>query len=402
MSNLPLEGMKVVELGTHFAVPSVARMMADWGAEVVKVEGLKGDQWRYVGRNQMCPIIDDENPFFTVPNANKEFLALNLKDPDGKAAMMKLLAGADIFVTNMRMTALTKLGFSYDQLKEEFPGLIYGHFTGFGYEGPDAALPGFDSVAFWARSGSMIDWGTVGNYPFLAPTGAGDAMVGSILCAGVLAAVIGKAKTGKGTFVSSSLMGSSIWYNNAGVVSTQYGNVFPKEKDHPANPFGWQYQCSDGEWVMIGVVDYADAYRKIMPMMGYDDLVEDERFNTIGAVQKNVEAFMPIIRAGFLQDTAANWVKRIGAVNIVIGKIGHMKDLAYDEQAIANRFVVPVKFATGKSVQMPTVPVLFSAYDTGSVYEPTGAIGRDDDAVLSRLGYSAEQIAAMKEKGATK
>ncbi len=402
MSNLPLEGMKVVELGTHFAVPSVARMMADWGAEVVKVEGLKGDQWRYVGRNQMCPILDDENPFFTVPNANKEFLALNLKDPDGKEAMMKLIAQADIFVTNMRMTALTKLGFSYDQLKEQFPGLIYGHFTGFGYEGPDAALPGFDSVAFWARSGSMLDWGTVGNYPFLAPTGAGDAMVGSILCAGVLAAVIGKAKTGKGTFVSSSLMGSSIWYNNAGVVSTQYGNVFPKEKDHPANPFGWQYQCADGEWLMIGVVDYADAYRKIMPMMGYDDLVEDERFNTIGAVQQHVEEFMPILRAGFMKDTRDNWVKRIGAVNIVIGKIGHMKDLAYDEQAIANRFVVPVKFATGKSVQMPTVPVMFSAYDTGNAYEPTGAVGRDDDAVLSRLGYSAEQIAAMKEKGATK
>ena len=402
MANQPLEGLKVVELGTHFAVPSVTRILADWGAEVVKVESLTGDAWRIVGRNQKCPVVDEENPFFTVPNANKQFLALNLKDEDGKAALKKLIGTADIFLSNMRLPALKKLGFSYDELKGEFPSLIYVHFSGFGYEGPDAALPGFDSVAFWARSGSMLDWGVEGNFPFLAPTGAGDAMVGSILCAGVLAAVIGREKTGKGTFVSSSLMGSSIWYNNAAVVSTQYGNKFPKDKDHPANPFGWQYQCSDGEWLMIGVVDYADAYKKIMPLMDHEDLVNDERFNTISAVQKHLDEFMPILRAGFMTDTRDNWVRRIGELNIVIGKIGHLSELAYDEQAIANRFVVPVTFPSGKTVQMPTVPVQFSAYEVGDAYVPTGSIGRDDDKILASIGYSAEEIAALKEKGVTK
>ncbi len=97
----------------------------------------------------------------------------------------------------MRMGALTKLGFDYDSMKKLYPGLIYVHFTGYGYKGPDAAKPGFDSVAFWARSGSMMDWGTEGNFPFLAPTGAGDAMVGSILCAGTLAALISKRETGR-------------------------------------------------------------------------------------------------------------------------------------------------------------------------------------------------------------
>ena len=402
MANQPLEGLKVVELGTHFAVPSVSRILADWGAEVVKVESLTGDAWRIVGRNQKCPVVDEENPFFTVPNANKQFLALNLKDEEGKAALIKLIGGADIFVSNMRLPALKKLGFSYDELKEKFPSLIYVHFSGFGYEGPDAALPGFDSVAFWARSGAMLDWGVEGNFPFLAPTGAGDAMVGSILCAGVLAAVIGREKTGKGTFVSSSLMGSSIWYNNAAVVSTQYGNKFPKDKDHPANPFGWQYQCSDGEWLMIGVVDYADAYKKIMPLMGHEDLVGDERFNTISAVQKHLDEFMPILRAGFMTDTRDNWVRRISELNIVIGKIGHLSELAHDEQAIANRFVVPVTFPSGKTVQMPTVPVQFSAYEVGDAYAPTGSIGRDDDKILASIGYSAEEIAALKEKGVTK
>lgn len=402
MSNLPLNGIKVVELGTHFAVPAVARIMADWGAEVIKVEGLGGDAWRTVGRNQKCPIVDEENPFFTVPNANKKFLALNLKNPEGKEALIKLIGTADVFLSNMRMPALTKLGFDYETLSALYPGLIYAHFTGYGYKGPDAAKPGFDSVAFWARVGSMLDWGTEGSFPFLAPTGAGDAMTGSILCAGVLAALIGKKETGKGTFVSSSLMGSSIWYNNAAVVSTQYGNKFPKDKDHPANPFGWQYQCADGEWLMIGVVDYADAYKKLMPLFGHPELVDDERFNTITAVQQHLDEAMPVFREGFLQDTRDNWVERIGALNIVIGKIGHLSELATDPQAIANGFIKEVTFPSGKTVAMPTVPVEFSAYDAGDAYEPTGAVGRDTDEVLAQVGYSTDQIETLRTSGAAK
>ena len=399
---LPLEGLRVVELGTHFAVPSVARMLADWGAEVIKVESITGDAWRIVGRNQKCPIVDDENPFFTVPNANKKFIALNLKDTKGKEALVKLIGTAEIFISNMRMKALEKLGFSYEQISEIYPQLIYVHFSGYGYKGPDAAKPGFDSVAFWARSGSMLDWGTQGNFPFLAPTGAGDAMTGSILCAGVLAALIAKRETGKGTFVSSSLMGSSIWYNNAAVVSTQYGNQFPKDKDHPANPFGWQYECQDGEWMMIGVVDYADAYRKIFHLFGRDDMLDDERFNTISAVQQHLDEFMPILRGYFKTKPRDEWVKLIGELNIVVGKIGHLSELATDEQAIANNFVQQVTFPSGKTVAMPTVPVEFSAYDTASRYEPTGAIGRDTDEILAAVGYTREEITELKDKGSVK
>lgn len=402
MVALPLKGIKVVELGTHFAIPAVARMLADWGADVIKVENLSGDQWRQVGRNQMCSITDDENPFFTVPNANKRFIALNLKSPEGKQALMKLIGTADIFMSNMRLKALTKLGFDYDAVKAEYPEIIYVHFTGYGYKGPDASKPGFDSVAFWARSGSMVDWGTEGNFPFLAPTGAGDAMVASILCAGVLAAVIGKKETGKGTFVSSSLMGSSIWYNNACVVSTQYGNQFPKNKDKPANPFGWQYQCSDGEWLMIGVVDYDGTYQKVLPLMGREDLLDDERFNTLPAAQQHLDELMPILREGFMQRTRDEWVDAIAAMNIVIGPIKHLKDLATDPQAISNEFVKPVTFESGRTVQMPTIPVEFSAYATGERYEPTGAIGRDTEGVLEEIGYTDAEVAAMCEAGAAK
>lgn len=404
MKNLsrPLEGIRVVELGTHFAIPCVGRIMADWGAESIKVEAPQGDQWRIVGRNQKCPIDDDENPFFTVPNANKKFIAIDLKNQEGKDTLMKLIGTADVFLSNMRMPALKKLGFDYNSVSALYPKIVYAHFTGYGYEGPDSEKPGFDSVAFWARSGAMIDWAPKGSAPFLPPTGAGDAMVGSILCAGVLAALIGQRATGKGTFLSSSLMGSSIWYNNAAVVSTQYGNEFPKDKDRPANPFGWQYECADGEWLMIGVVDYNGSYNKLMKLLGREDLVDDERYNTISAVQQNITEFMSIMRECFKQKNRDEWVDLITELNIVVGKIGHLSELATDPQAIANNFVQDVKFPSGKTVAMPTVPLMFSNYDVGEEYTPSGAIGCDTEEILSSIGYSTEEIAKLKVSGAVK
>ena len=142
---------------------------------------------------------------------------------------------------------------------------------------------------------------------------------------------------------------------------------------------------------MIGVVDYADAYRKIFHLFGRDDMLDDERFNTISAVQQHLDEFMPILRGYFKTKTRDEWVDLIAGLNIVVGKIGHLKDLATDEQAIANEFVQDVEFPSGKKVAMPTVPIEFSAYDTKSKYEKTGEIGRDTEAVLGEVGYTKEQ-----------
>lgn len=399
MQKLPLDGIKVIELGTHVAVPNATRFMADWGAQVIKVENIKGDEWRIVGRNQYCPILDDENPFFTLQNANKKFISLNLKSLEGKNAMLKLLDSADIFVSNVRLTSLDKLGLSYDTLSERNPGLVYGHFTGYGYEGDDVSKPGFDSVAFWARSGAMIDWGAKGGFPFVAPTAAGDVIAASNLCSGILAALIGRQATGKGSFVSTSLLNSAIWFCGAAVLSTQFGNQYPKDKDRPSNPFGFPYQCGDGEWLMIGVVDYANAYPKICMVLGLENLIGDERFSTIVNVRQNVTEFIPILNQAFMKKNRDEWVEAISSTGIICGKIGHMKDLAQDPQAIANDFVRDVEFPTGNTITMPTVPVHFSEYKTDS-YKPSGAIGRDTQAVLQSIGYTEEQIEDARKLGA--
>lgn len=399
---LPLEGINVVELGTHVAVPNVGRFLADFGANVIKVESTKGDQWRIVGRNNRCPIDEDENPFFTLQNANKKFISLDLKAEEGMEIMHKLLAKADVFVTNNRMAALKKMELDYESVKDQYPSLVYAHFSGYGYEGPDAEKPGFDSVAFWARSGAMIDWGAVGGFPFVAPTAAGDGISASNLCCGVLTALIARERTGKGDFVSTSLLNNAIWLCGSCVLSTQFGNEFPKDAMTPSNPFGFPYRCRDDEWLMVGVVDYTAVYPKICRVLGMDDIAEDPRFSTIVAVRQNISEFMTRINAAFLTNDRDYWVEEISKLGVICGKIGHMKDLHNDPQAVINGFVKPVTYPNGESVDMPTVPVKFGSYDTAERYECSGALGRDTAEILGKLGYSPEQIAAAKESGAAK
>ena len=166
--NMPLAGVRVVELATVVAAPTTSRMLCAYGAEVVKVETLYGDEMRRAGKTELTPYEDYKNPLFTVHNSNKRLTSINFKDPEGKAALLKLIGEADVFITNVREASLRRSGLDYDTLRESFPQLIYAHFSGFGPKGPVASNPGFDSTGFWLRSGPMADWQVEGSVPLRA------------------------------------------------------------------------------------------------------------------------------------------------------------------------------------------------------------------------------------------
>ena len=212
MSN-HLEGIRVVELGTHVAVPKAARIMADWGAEVIKVEPPKGEPWRYVGPGYEMPAGPDNNPIFEVENINKKSVALNLKTPEGQAVMKTLIRSADVFITNTRTKALEKLGLSYEALREECPGLIYVHFGAFGQKGPEKDFPGFDIASFWAKSRPLVEWALAADKPFKPQPGFGDGACGAIMLDGILAALIKRGRTGRGEHIQTSLYSAALWYN---------------------------------------------------------------------------------------------------------------------------------------------------------------------------------------------
>lgn len=400
--NMPLAGVRVVELATVVAAPTTSRMLCAYGAEVVKVETLYGDEMRRAGKTELTPYEDYKNPLFTVHNSNKRLTSINFKDPEGKAALLKLIGEADVFITNVREASLRRSGLDYDTLRESFPQLIYAHFSGFGPKGPVASNPGFDSTGFWLRSGPMADWQVEGSFPFVPTYAFGDMATSSVLLSGILMALLGREKTGCGTKVETSLFASGIWCNSVGVVETQFERRhLNPDPFRPADPFDTTYKCADGKWIGVYVNEYKKDKAKLAKLLGMEDILEDPRYDDIATLAESGVIVEAVKRCNeiFLTRTSAEWRELLSANSVSCEVMQSTCDVSRDSQAIENHYVEELEFADGLKVMMPCPPVHFSEY-TRRPYEPTGEIGKDTDAVFASLGYSGEEIARLREKGA--
>ena len=400
--NMPLAGVRVVELATVVAAPTTSRMLCAYGAEVVKVETLYGDEMRRAGKTELTPYEDYKNPLFTVHNSNKRLTSINFKDPEGKAALLKLIGEADVFITNVREASLRRSGLDYDTLRESFPQLIYAHFSGFGPKGPVASNPGFDSTGFWLRSGPMADWQVEGSFPFVPTYAFGDMATSSVLLSGILMALLGREKTGCGTKVETSLFASGIWCNSVGVVETQFERRhLNPDPFRPADPFDTTYKCADGKWIGVYVNEYKKDKAKLAKLLGMEDILEDPRYDDIATLSESGVIVEAVKRCNeiFLTRTSAEWRELLSANSVSCEVMQSTCDVSRDSQAIENHYVEELEFADGLKVMMPCPPVHFSEY-TRRPYEPTGEIGKDTDAVFASLGYSGEEIARLREKGA--
>jgi len=223
--NKPLSGIRVLEFSTFVAAPVCARMMADLGAEVIKVERPEGDPWRITGVSYISSRFSDrQNPVFDIYNSGKKHVALNLKTPEGMEAFHKLLENSDVLITNTRPKALHKLGLDYEDLKERYPKLIYAILLGYGEKGPDKDMPAFDTSAFWARGGFLRDMSLAGEHynPVEPPSSMGDTVSGYLLLAEVCAALYRRSQTGLGDCVRSGLLHNSIFTMGTMNIITQY------------------------------------------------------------------------------------------------------------------------------------------------------------------------------------
>ena len=399
----PLQGVKVVELGTHIAVPLASRLLSDWGAQVIKVENPTGDLWRYYGMNVRTPISDEENPLFSIPNANKKIVSLNLKEEEGRRVLFQLLEDADVFMTNVRMKGLKGLGLDYESLSGRFPKLVYFHFTGYGYQGPWASRPGFDIAAFWSAGGMIGSWTKTGAMPFAPASAFGDATVASMAASGVLAGLLGSRSSGKGCYLTTSLYATAMWYNFGDVISCQpqYGLVrpAPREDNRNYNPFMHPYPCKDGKGVYLAALEFERNYAKCLRVLEMEEYLGDERYNTLPAYIEHSEEFTEKVKAKMLTRSAAEWVERFGAVDIVIQEILTGDELYRCEQAWAEGILTNVEFpSSGHITAMPNTPVKFMGEELPHTHA-VGGIGCDTREVLSALGYSQEGIDALARRG---
>ncbi len=400
---MPLEGIKVIELATVVAAPTAGRMLCAYGAEVIKVETAIGDEQRRAGEFEMVVCEDYKNPLFTIQNSGKTLVSINLKTPEGKEAMLKLLADADVLLTNVRAASLDRLGLGYKTLHERFPQLVYAHFSGFGLEGPDAAKPGFDSTAFWLRNGPLADWQGPGSFPFTPSYAFGDMATSSVFFSGILMALMGREKTGTGTLVNTSLFASGIWCNAIPVVShqPQFGGKRKNDPLRPADPFSHFYKCRDDRWIGVFDNEYRRELPKFAALFGMPDIAEDPRCATLESICETdaVVEVVTRLNAIFLTKTSAEWLAYLGENNVSCELMRHIRDVSSDEQAIANGYVRQVTFKDDLKVMMPCPPVHFSEFGTRP-YVPAGRLGEDTDVVFRNLGYSDEEIAEMREKKA--
>lgn len=402
----PLSGIKVLDLTTFVAAPVCARLLADMGADVIKVERPDGDTWRKTGVGYHKErFSDQENPVFDIYNSGKKHIALNLKDPEGMAIFRQLLKDADVFITNTRPAALHRLGISYDDLKDEFPGLVYGIVVGYGEKGPDADKPAFDTTGYWSRSGFLRDMSPLSDHyaPVLPPFGVGDTITGYLLALEVCAALFRRSQTGKGDYVRSSLYHNGIFTMGTMEIMTQkpWGRKFPTTRVGHGVPGGY-YRCADGEWIFIAV-GYAEA--KLVPVLyraiGREDLLEDPRFCNANAGRQHSEEYYAIFRDAFLEKPCDHWLKIAEELDLPIVRMPHFSEVTQDEQAWANGYLEHVQFANGHVDVMPTSPIEMESLGQLKT-TPAPTIGADTDSILNALGYSPDQIARMKETGAVK
>lgn len=389
-----LSGIKVVELATYIAAPSCARILGEWGAEVIKVESPRGDVYRYTGVTGT----DDENPVFAIENTGKKCISIDLKSEAGSVVLDSLLETADVFVTNFRVEALAKLNLTYEVLSEKYPTLIYAHGGGYGDEGPLSKKPGFDSTAFFARTGLLVDMAQAGETPCNYPSAVGDHTLGMYMVSGVLGALFNRTKTGKGDYVSSGLFQASIYTVGTMVMMPQNGFGFPQSRYKPANPLNNIYKCRDGKWIMLAGTDYLTYLKKFSAIANLPVLVETEIYTTQLSGLFYSEEITQILDQKVLEKDRDEWYKLLEENDFPCEILQHIEDLLQDEQAWANNFLKKFTYPSGNTGIMANSPLRFASQKEAEFRHPP-RIGGDTAEVLKAAGYSEEKIAELAGAG---
>ncbi len=356
-----LEGFTVVELGVWIAGPAAAGVLADWGADVIKVETAVGDPQRHVLR--MVGLGDARLPAFEVDNRGKRSVVLDLKSDEGRADMMRLLAEADVFVTNLRLKALHDLGLLPDELRSQFPSLVYGLVTGYGSVGPDAGQAGYDVGAFWARSGAAAGMMPKGESPpGLAPS-FGDHVTGMTLVSGICAALAARSKSGEGALVETSLLRSGM-YCMAADLSTQLLNGRSGrmlDRSEAPSALMNSYADSEGRYLWLLCLDSDRHWPDVCVAIDQPELEHDERYSTAVVRYKNRRELIAHLDLAFAARTRDDWATRLNENGVFWTPMNTAADVLEDPQVQAAHGFVEIP-ASGhlESITSVSSPVDFN------------------------------------------
>ena len=399
-STLPLSGIRILDVASFIAAPVAATVLGDYGADVIKVEPLgEGDPNRTIAVVASGYPKSPVNYPWHLDSRGKRSLAIDLKHEQARAAFDRVIATADVLITNYPLASRRRLRLDYEAVARINPRLIYASFTGYGETGPDADQVGFDTTAYFARSGIMDGARYDDAVPAVTMPAQGDRAAAMALAAAIMIALWNREKTGKGTKVSSSLLANGIWANGNAVQAALVGAPLPKRPppDRPRSALANVYRTKDGRWFQLTLVREDRDWPGVCRALGREELMEDPLFADMPKRRANGAPLAAILSDAFATQNFAEWRVRLKAQAIPFAPISRAEDLVEDEQAAAAGIIVPTMHT-----EMPhTLAAPFSLADVPLPPPGPGpSLGAHSDEILREAGLSPEEIADMRTCGA--
>jgi len=399
-----LEGIKVVDLTQYVAGPACPRILGEMGATVYKIEPFSGDEQRTQGASWgMKYKTDFDDVAYDMSSMNKRWLSVNLKTEEGRQLMDTLLGDADVFVTSFRDGALERLGLDYESVSAKFPHLVWAQMRGYGERGKEKDSKGFDATSYSARGGLVMSFPQKNEHfePGNAPVAIGDWNASVMLTSGVLAALVGRLRTGKGDKVTVNLYHAACWAMTSAIVARQQGAEFPKSRTNAPCPTNNSYCSRDGIWFLICFGHYNKYFELVMTTLGLDRLVGDKNYDTLEVIgqtgaNKQVIAWM---QEAFGQQDFAYWEKLFKERDIPFQQCFTVDDILADDEAFDNDILRKVHYDDLGEYTITTSPVRL-----GSIGDPelhrSRPIGYDTREVMREYGYSDADVDALSAAGA--
>lgn len=392
----PLEGLKVIDLSHIMAGPTCSMLLADMGADVIKVEKIPGGD---DARRMVPPSVGGESAAFLIMNRNKRGIALNLKSDEGRGVLSRLLQTADVLIENYRRGTMEKMGFGYEALHVTNPRLIYCSISGFGRTGPYADRGGFDLVAQGMSGLMSITGERAGGPPMKAGAPVTDITAGILACVGILAALHTRESIGRGQMVDTSLF-------EAGITHTYWHSAIcfatgrapgPMGSAHPLNAPYQAFPASDG-WITVGAANQ-ENWLRLLNALGAPELRDDPRFVNNAARMRNLSELTETLSPLFRRGTVAEWLLRLEDAGVPAGPVLNIAEMHADPQALAREMIVETTHPTAGKVKAIGLPIKFSE-TPGGVRQAAPTFGQHTREVLREAGYSDAEIDDLARSGA--
>jgi crotonobetainyl-CoA:carnitine CoA-transferase CaiB-like acyl-CoA transferase len=398
-----MEGVRILEVAEHTFVPAASALLADWGAEVVKIEHVeRGDAMRGLASSGLAVMGTNVHVLLEHSNRGKQSLALDLTSPEGLDILYRLAATCDVFLTNKVPSVRIKLGIGVDEIRAHNPRIIYVRGTGQGERGPEADRGSYDMLAYWCRAGvAMGVKQPAYDYVPAPPAPAfGDSIGAMTIAGGIMGALFHRERTGEATTVDVSLLGIGMWSMGAALALSlqhQVGWAPPPPHAPTGNPLSATYTTKDGKFLALTCLQAARYWPEICTVVDRPELATDERFADAAAIKQNVAAATDLLRETFAQRTAGEWRDRLADFSGQWAMVQDTLEAAADQQSAANGYVQDCETADGVPFKLAAAPVQYDEQPAAPRRAP--GFNEHGDAILAGLGLDMDTILELKVRG---